>query len=194
MSAVEGSFVPLIVPEYTLCKLRAFVYGANEEVQVRFFILITLALCACQKTANPPEKAVSNAPSASFAETKEPGPASVATLAPAPDAMDYHPFGLKLGSVAVLNEIVSKQLGSQRVTPSEGNRLVAVTLQGNVPGAMSLKIATRDFRAKFDQTERSAAGVEYNGIWIVSGRLDGNQSIAASVSFKAEKAQKNPFP
>ena len=104
-------------------------------------------------------------------------------------AMDYRSLELKVGSVAVLNEIVSQQLGTLRVAPSKGNRLVAVTLRGNVPGAMSLKIATRDFAARFDHLEKNAVGVEQNGIWIVSGSLDGQQSMASGVTFKVERAQ-----
>jgi hypothetical protein len=126
-----------------------------------------------------------------LAQPKAPPPAPAAPAAkaaPAPDAMDYRPFGLKLGPVTVLKEIIGQMLGKVRVTPTEGSRLVAVTLRGKVPGAISLKIATRDFRAKFNQTEKEAVSVEYNGIWIVTGNLDGKHSITSSTSFKVEKA------
>jgi hypothetical protein len=161
----------------------------NLKVDAGAAITINAELTPTAATNATPETAGS--PSA----PPPPTPASAAPLAPSPasapppvsPAMDYRTLGLKTGAVAVLDSIRDR---SRQVTAVAGNRLVAVTLHGDIPGPMPVKIASKDFEARFNGEERSVSGMEYSGMWMTSGQ-SGGLAMENTVSFDAKKAE--PF-
>jgi hypothetical protein len=162
---------------------RTLKVDAGAAITINAELTPTAAANAAPETAGnlsaPPQTTPASAAPAAALPASAPPPVS--------PAMDYRALGLKTGAVALLDSIRD---GSRQVTAVAGNRLVAVTLHGDIPGPMPVKIASKDFKARFNGEERSVSGMEYSGMWMTSGQ-SGGLAMENSVSFDAKKAE--PF-
>jgi hypothetical protein len=178
-------------------KMLPFLEGLNkwgsQGYEVVGFGPLKAVMIKQQRLAAPAQEGASSAqPGSELTPSQTAAPAgSLAAPATAmlpqsvsSPVLDCRLLGLKLGPVFVLNMI-------GRIMPGAGNRWVAVTLQGNIPGPMQMKIDTRDFKARFNGEQRDVNAIEDVGNWYAANQRGAPAPLQYSRSWKADKAE--PF-